>query len=345
MRRNGFLPIVASSISRSSSSTKRRAVGGSVSPAAAPGLLGARTLITQDRVTNGGVMPDGEGLRMKVGLVGTHSATREERSPVDSLAGALAIRGVDVTVYSCRANHFGPDTVETDLGYRVAYTPGRGPSDAELAPAIGHFARFLAKQWALDRPDVVNATTWIYGVAAQLAADHHGIPSVQSLPELSGAVHRPQGRHIGPVTRVRFERLLARSATRVVVSCTDDVLELIKLGCPRTRISVLPQAVDMHQFSPTGPAADRERERWIVAARPPPGIAQVRRRPGMPVVVRTIRPTGRRGDGMAGRTRFTSRYRWERVPAEAHTLYERTAEECIVRPGPRPTHDRVAVSS
>ncbi|MCU1700090.1 MAG: hypothetical protein JWR34_6153, partial [Mycobacterium sp.] len=52
----------------------------------------------------------------------------------------------------------------------------------------------------------------------------------------------------------------------------------------------------------------------------------------------------RSGMGLAGRTRVISRYSWERVAAEAHTLYERTAEEFIVRSGPRWTADREAMS-
>jgi glycosyltransferase involved in cell wall biosynthesis len=205
---------------------------------------------------------------MKVGLVGTH-ATESEGRPADdelsSLAGALAASGVDVTVYSCRPDGAGRDSDVDDLGYRVVYMPGPGPSDAELAPAMGDFARFLSSQWEADRPDVVNASTWIYGVATQLAADHHGVASVQSLPQLSSAVHRRQDRQIGPVTRLRFERLLARSATRAVVSCTEDVADLVRLGCPRTRVSVLPQAVDMEHFSPVGDADDRHMETRVVS--------------------------------------------------------------------------------
>jgi glycosyltransferase involved in cell wall biosynthesis len=163
----------------------------------------------------------------------------------------------------------GPTVVATDRGYRVASVPGPGAddyvSDASLAPVMGDFARFLVTQWAAERPDVVHAGSWMYGVAAQLAADRHGIATVQSLPELSGVVHRRQGRHLGPGPRARFERLLARSATHVTTSCSEDVVELARLGCARGRISVLPQAVDTELFSPAGEADLRTSERRIVA--------------------------------------------------------------------------------
>jgi glycosyltransferase involved in cell wall biosynthesis len=214
---------------------------------------------------------------MKVGLVGTHAvngAGRQARSGADDrlarLAKALVARGADVTVYSCQPDGWSPDS--EDVGYRVVSLPCpvngvdvHDESDAGLASIMGQFARFLAARWASDRPDVVNAESWIYGVATQLAADRHDIPSVQSLSQLSGAVQRRQGRHIGPVARARFERLLARSATRVTAACTEDVLELAKLGCPRSRASVLPEAVDVDEFAHVGPTAPKGDQQRIVA--------------------------------------------------------------------------------
>ncbi len=214
---------------------------------------------------------------MKIGLVGTHAGNgaggqacsgADDRVP--RLAKALVARGADVTVYSPQPK--GRSSGSADDGYRVVSLPcpvngvdAPDESDADLAPMMGKFARFLAAQWASDRPDVVNAESWMYGVATQLAADRHDIPSVQSLSQLSGAVQRRQGRHIGPVARGRFERLLARSATRVTAACTEDVLELVKLGCPRSRASVLPEAVDVDEFGHVGPAAAKGDQQRIIA--------------------------------------------------------------------------------
>lgn len=204
---------------------------------------------------------------MKVGLVGTHPASVVDRvqdvhgSRLAALAGALASRGADVTVYGVGPRGAGPDVVATELGYRVVLMPGpeTNPyaSDASVAPIMGDFAQFLAARLAVDQPDVVHTESWIYGVAAQLAADRLGIASVQSLPELSGVVQRRQARTVGPGSRARFERLLVGTATRVTASCTEDVLELTRLGCRRARISVLPKAVDTELFSSIGPGADR----------------------------------------------------------------------------------------
>ena len=203
---------------------------------------------------------------MRVGLVGSHQAGVDGEPPapddVTSLATALVARGVDVVGYSCQ-----PGTLE--VGYPVVHlpTPVEAPearSDAGLAPIVGDFARFLSAEWGDDPPDVVSAASWTHGVAAQLAADRHGIPTVQALPRLEHAAHRRQGRRVGPGPQPRFERLLARSAHRVVVSCTEDLAELVALGCARRRLSVLPQAVDVEHFNSVGPVASRSSDQRIV---------------------------------------------------------------------------------
>lgn len=203
---------------------------------------------------------------MRVGLVGSHLASIDGGSlgdDVTSLATALAAGGVDVVGYSCQ-----PGAV--DVGYPVVRLPApteavEASSDAALAPIVGDFARFLSAEWGDHPPDVVSALSWVDGIAAQLAADHHGIPTVQTLPQLAHAAQRRQERRIGSAARPRFERLLARSAQRVAVSCTEDLAELVSLGCARRRLSVLPQAVDVEHFSSVGPAAPRGSKQRIVA--------------------------------------------------------------------------------
>jgi D-inositol-3-phosphate glycosyltransferase len=203
---------------------------------------------------------------MRVGLVGSHQASvdggLQAVDDVTSLATSLAAGGIDVVGYSRR-----PSAV--DVGYPVVRLPAPAEatgasSDAALAQIVGDFARFLLAAWGDHPPDVVSAVSWIDGVAAQLAADHHGIPTVQALPELARAAQRRQGRRIGSAAQPRFERLLARSAQRVAVPCTEDLAELVSLGCARRRLSVLPQAVDVEHFTSVGPVAPRDSERRIV---------------------------------------------------------------------------------
>lgn len=215
---------------------------------------------------------------MRVGFVGAHPLASSDNQPggpdpLAALAEGLSQRGLDVTVYTHQHSCEEPDGVSVDAAYRVVRMPvdlGRAPTpepmtDAKVAARLGDFTKFLIAEWTADPPDVVHADGWIYGVAAQLAATRLHAPCVQALPQLSTVVRRRQGRVIGPPARGRFERLLARGATRAVVSCTEDVLELAKLGCPRPRISVLPRGVDLTAFLSTGPVVERGAEHRIVA--------------------------------------------------------------------------------
>lgn len=196
---------------------------------------------------------------MRVGLVGANPAVEpaERGMSTAGLAAALAARGAEVTVYAPRHDADAPDTVVVD-GYRVVQTPRAiGTATSDLAEVLNDFAHFLVDQWSTDRPDVVHARSWLHGVAAQLSADRHALPTVQALPELGSALRRRQSRVVGPPARTRMERLLARSATRIAAACSDDVEDLIRMGCARARIAVLPHGVDVEAFAPTGPVADR----------------------------------------------------------------------------------------
>jgi glycosyltransferase involved in cell wall biosynthesis len=44
---------------------------------------------------------------------------------------------------------------------------------------------------------------------------------------------------------------------RVVATCSDEVFELVRLGMPRSRASVVPCGVDINGFSPDGPRVER----------------------------------------------------------------------------------------
>nr|CRL72564.1 group 1 glycosyl transferase [Mycolicibacterium malmesburyense] len=68
--------------------------------------------------------------------------------------------------------------------------------------------------------------------------------------------------------RRHLEAPVARSASWVTASCTEDVARLLRLGVPRGRISVTPSGVDLQLFNPDGPAAPRGDMHRIVTVGP-----------------------------------------------------------------------------
>jgi hypothetical protein len=169
------------------------------------------------------------------------------------LCAALAARGHESTAYA-RQHRRRSTEVRSQGGCRVV-SIGVGPPGAAsgtgMLPYVGEWAATLEREWSLERPDVVHAYGWLGGLAAQLAARRHRVPTVQSfhgLAATSGDGPHPAGE------RERIEPLLARGAAWVTAECTVDVDALARLRRNRARISNLGSGVDVERYTPVGPA-------------------------------------------------------------------------------------------
>ncbi|GAB7037557.1 MULTISPECIES: glycosyltransferase [Catenuloplanes] len=110
--------------------------------------------------------------------------------------------------------------------------------------------------WA---PEVIHAHGWAAGVAALASG---AAPLVQSFHGLSTP---------GPVTadtdeRRTYERLLCRVADRIIAGSTDEAGDLLRLGVPRGRITLVPPGVDCDLFTPVGDPMPRVRPRVLAVA-------------------------------------------------------------------------------
>jgi D-inositol-3-phosphate glycosyltransferase len=213
-------------------------------------------------------------------LAGRHSVH------VAELCAALTRHGHDVTVYTRRDDPDLPECFETPQGYTMVYVPA-GPAGhlpkGELLQYMGPFAQCLDAQWTADRPDVAHAHFWTSGIATQVAAKHLNLPAVQTFHTLGVVQRRHQGaQEPSPQERMRLEATLARSATWVAATCTDEVFELVRMGRSRARMSVVPIGVDLDLFTPEGPKAPRGEYHRIVT------VGRFVPRKGFDVVVRAL---------------------------------------------------------
>jgi glycosyltransferase involved in cell wall biosynthesis len=205
---------------------------------------------------------------------------------VESLARALARAGHDVTVYTRRDAPDLPDRIRTADGVVVEHLTA-GPAEPlpkdDLLPLLGELSSALATRLAADRPDVVHAHFWMSGLAALAATRGLDVPVVQTFHALGVTKRRFQGRHdTSPPVRIRMERALARDADRVVATSTDEVGELLRIGAVRDRITVVPCGVDVDQFRPDGPVAEKgDRPRLLCVGRLVP-------RKGFDTVIRAL---------------------------------------------------------
>lgn len=232
---------------------------------------------------------------MKIAMVSEHASPLAALGGVDAggqnvhvaeLSAALTRRGHRVTVYTRRDDPDLPERVETPQGYSVVHVPA-GPAEQlpkdELLPYMGPFAQFLDAQWSVERPDVAHAHFWMSGIATQLATRHLNLPAVQTFHALGVVKRRHQGaQDTSPPDRLHLEAMVARTATWVAATCTDEVFELMRLGRSRDRISVVPCGVDLDLFTPAGPIAPRSEMHRIVS------VGRFVPRKGFDVVVRAL---------------------------------------------------------
>ncbi|WP_422749114.1 glycosyltransferase [Mycobacterium sp. WMMD1722] len=232
---------------------------------------------------------------MKIAMVSEHASPLAALGGVDAggqnvhvaeLSAALARRGHEVDVYTRRDDAALPERVTTPQGYTVVHVPA-GPPEVlpkdDLLTHMGPFARHLDERWRDDRPDVAHAHFWMSGIATQLAARHLDLPAVQTFHALGVVKRRHQGADdTSPQERLRLEAMVARQASWVAATCTDEVFELMRLGRSRNRTSVVPCGVDLDLFTPDGPRAERTDRHRIVS------VGRFVPRKGFDVVLRAL---------------------------------------------------------
>jgi glycosyltransferase involved in cell wall biosynthesis len=189
---------------------------------------------------------------------------------VAALAGGLARRGHDVTVFTRRDATSPPARVTTPDGYVVEHVPAGPPSDIPKDELLGYmpaFADHLTDRWRNEPPDVVHAHFWMSGLAALTAGRRTGVPVLQTFHALGTVKRRHQGTSdTSPPERIELERRLCRSVDRVIATCADEVAELESMGLPPERATVIPCGVDTDAFRPL-PAPDGARPRLLVIGR------------------------------------------------------------------------------
>lgn len=196
---------------------------------------------------------------------------------VAELSAALAGQDHEVLVYTRRDSGELPDRVVTPDGYTVVHVPA-GPATTlpkdDLLVHMPEFGRFLAAQWDDETPDVAHAHFWMSGIATLRAARQCDVPTVQTFHALGVVKRRHQGaQDTSPAARLSLEQAVAQTADWVAATCTDEVFELVRLGRPRSRMSVIPCGVDLDKFRPDGACAPRSGRQRIVTVGPT-GAAQ-----------------------------------------------------------------------
>lgn len=231
---------------------------------------------------------------MRIGMVSEHASPLAPPGGPDSGGQnvhvrdlALALAGHDVTVLTRRDDPEPPGVVDLRPRARVRHVsagPARRIAKDDLVPHLGALADGLRAAWLADRPDVVHAHFWMSGLAASTALRGLDVPLVQTFHALGHVEKRHQGLDdTSPDGRRPAEAALARRCDRVVATCEDELFELLHLGAPRSRVTIVPCGVDTTTFTPDGPALPRGDRPRIVS------IGRLVRRKGVDEVVAALR--------------------------------------------------------
>lgn len=190
-----------------------------------------------------------------------------QNTHVAELSAALFAAGHEVRVYTRRDSVDLPVTVRSVDGFEVVHVPA-GPAEPvakdALLPHMKEFSRWLVDRWRVGDwvPEVVHAHFWMSGLAAITAGRRTGVPIVQTYHALGTVKRRHQGaQDTSPARRLGYERALGRAVDRVIAQSQDEVRELVQMGVPRSRMTVIPSGVNLSTFAPLGPAAERDRTR------------------------------------------------------------------------------------
>jgi D-inositol-3-phosphate glycosyltransferase len=207
---------------------------------------------------------------MRIAMVSEHASPLATIGGVDAggqnvhvaaLATALAERGHEVVVYTRRDSRDLADREPLCDGVVVEHLDA-GPAEEiakdDLLPHLPAMSADLERRLGAFRPVVLHAHFWMSGLVTLPVARAYGIPLVQTFHALGSVKRRHQGRaDSSPRRRPAEEARLARSATRLTASCTDEFRELVALGAKRSRIDIVPSGVDRSLFRPDGPTAAR----------------------------------------------------------------------------------------
>ncbi|MDQ0680330.1 D-inositol-3-phosphate glycosyltransferase [Arthrobacter pascens] len=236
---------------------------------------------------------------MKISMISEHASPLAALGGVDAggqnvhvaaLSEALAKRGHRVTVYTRRDATELPSRVKVGRRLEVVHVEA-GPAchipKDELLPFIGELADGIARDWGARPPDVVHGHFWMSGLAALDAARREDagycVPVVQTFHALGTVKRRHQGlEDTSPPERRWLEPGVARSADRIIATCSDEVFELKSMGIKTGKVSIAPCGVDLGLFSAEGSADPKPRSYRILS------VGRLVPRKGVDLVIRAL---------------------------------------------------------
>ncbi len=213
--------------------------------------------------------PDGvlaNGRRPRVAAISLHTSPLDQPGTGDSggmnvyvraVAERLALRGVDVDVFTRRRAHDVAEVEELAPGSQIVHVTA-GPQEPltkeELPPHLPEFLDgVLRRSQAVGGYDLVHTHYWLSGWVGRSAKGTWEVPLVASFHTLGKVKNYSlaRGERPEPSDRLEGEETVIQSAERVVAATPAEAAQLVGLyRADPSRIRLVPPGVDHGVFFP-----------------------------------------------------------------------------------------------
>jgi|GEM_PF-181602 glycosyltransferase involved in cell wall biosynthesis len=217
---------------------------------------------------------------MKIALVARHATpptriydpySADQAAHVSGLGRALAAQGHDVVIYARKDSEKLPSrlSIAPRLTAEFITAGPQAPVPPDQLPQYAReIASYLAARWRKNTPDVVHAYHWTSALAALSAAREVPVPIVATFGSLGAAERRHGIAGECSAVRLRLESCIAKTATSVLATTSDEINELSRLGVQNGTVAYVPTGVDTTIFKPTGYSAKRTKHPRLLTVGP-----------------------------------------------------------------------------
>jgi len=174
---------------------------------------------------------------------------------VTESAKRMAAMGVDVDIFTRRANDEVEDIVEIAPGVRVKQLnmgPVHGVTKEQLPALIPALAAELSQAISKENYDVVHSHYWISGKVAMPAVAKLEIPLVHTMHTMARVknLNLAEGEIPEPMIRVQGETQVVAAANALIANTDAEAASLVSLydACP-DNVSVVSPGVDLYSFT------------------------------------------------------------------------------------------------
>jgi D-inositol-3-phosphate glycosyltransferase len=214
---------------------------------------------------------------------------------VTESAKRMAAMGVEVDIFTRRANDEVEDVVEIAPGVRVKQLnmgPVHGVTKEQLPALIPALAAELSQAISKENYDVVHSHYWISGKVAMPAVAKLEIPLVHTMHTMARVknLNLAEGEVPEPMIRVQGETQVVAAANALIANTDAEAASLVSLydACP-DNVSVVSPGVDLYSFtSGDGRAAARAAIGLPVDAHVLAFVGRIQPHKGPEVLIRAV---------------------------------------------------------